>query len=79
MSLGLPCSPWLRGLLPMQRVQVSSLVRELRSHMPHGQNSRAENNGSNTVMNSIKTLKTVHMKKKKNLQNNSEPETLLDT
>ena len=28
---------WLRLLLPMQGVQVRSLVRELRSHMPHGQ------------------------------------------
>ena len=49
----------------MQRVQVWSLVRELRSHMPQSQKSRAENKRSNTVINSIKTLKMVHMKKKK--------------
>ena len=28
---------WLRLHLPMQRMQVQSLVRELRSHMPHSQ------------------------------------------
>ena len=27
---------WLRFYLPMQLVQVRSLVRELRSHMSHG-------------------------------------------
>ena len=29
---------WLRLRLPMQGVWVRSLIRELRSHMPHGQN-----------------------------------------
>ena len=32
---GLPCQ-WLRIHLPMQGLQVSSLVGELRSHMPQG-------------------------------------------
>ena len=28
---------WLELCLPTQRVQIQSLVRELKSHMPHGQ------------------------------------------
>ena len=52
--------PWwssgLRFRLPMQGVQVCSLVRELRSHMPHGQKNKTENR-SNSVTNSIKTSK----------------------
>ena len=31
---------WLSLCLPMQRVQIQSLVGELRSHMPHGQNTK---------------------------------------
>ena len=31
---------WLRLHLPMQEVPVRSLVRELRSHMPHGQKTK---------------------------------------
>ena len=31
---------WLRLRLPVQRVQVRSLVRKLRSHMPRGQKPR---------------------------------------
>lgn len=40
---------------PIQRVQVWSLVRELRSHMPYGWNKTL--NRSNVVTNSIKILK----------------------
>ena len=32
--------PWLRLGLSMQRMQVPSLVRELRSHTPHGQKNQ---------------------------------------
>ena len=31
---------WLRLCLPMQGVQVRTLIRELRSHMPYGQKSK---------------------------------------
>ena len=34
---------WLRVHLPMQRVQVQSLVGELRSHMSHGQKKTPQN------------------------------------
>ena len=40
------------------------MVRELRSHVPHGQKIKTQNR-SNTVANSIKALKMVHIKKKK--------------
>ena len=40
------------------------MVRELRSHVPHGQKTKTQNR-SNTVANSIKALKMVHIKKKK--------------
>ena len=55
---------WLRLCLPMQGEGVQSLVRELRSHVPHGQKIKTQNR-SNTVANSIKALKMVHIKKKK--------------
>ena len=32
--------PWLRLLLPVLRVQVQSLVKLLRSHMPQGQKTK---------------------------------------
>ena len=32
---------WLRLSLPMQGVWVQSLARDLRSHMPHGQKTKA--------------------------------------
>ena len=47
---------WLRICLPLRGARVQSLVRELRFHIPFGQNNK-----SNIVINSIKTLK----KKKK--------------
>ena len=47
----------------MQEVQVQSLIRELRSHMPRGQKNKTENR-SNIVTNSIKTLKMIHIFKK---------------
>ena len=45
---------------PMQGIRVQSLVRELRSHMPCSQKTK---NRSNFGPNSIKTLKTSHIKK----------------
>ena len=46
----------------VQRKQVQSLVRKLRFHIPLGQ--KIQNiNRSNTVTNSIKTLKMVHITK----------------
>ena len=44
-------------------VRFRSLVKELRSHMPHGQKTEHKNR-SNIVTNSIKTLKMVRIKKK---------------
>ena len=55
---------WLRLPFPMQEVWVQSLVKELRSNMPHSQKPKTSNR-SNIVTNSIKTLKTVHIKKNK--------------
>ena len=60
---------WLRFHPPMQGVQVQSLVRKLRSHMPWDQKTKTWNR-SNIVRNSIKilkwpTLKTKYKKKKK--------------
>ena len=49
--------------LSVQGVQVRSLVGELRSHVPLGQEIETENR-SNIVTHSIKTLKMVHIKKK---------------
>ena len=53
----------LRLYLPMQWVQVSSLVGELRTQMHYGQKTNTLNRSS-IVTNSIKTLKMVHIKKK---------------
>ena len=53
---------WFRLHLPVQGVQVQSLVGELRSHMPQGQKTKTQNR-SNIVTNLIKTLKMVHVKK----------------
>ena len=53
---------WLRLCLPMQGVWVWSLVWELSSHMPHDQKTKTQNR-SNTVTNSMKTLKMAHIKK----------------
>ena len=46
----------------MQAMQVRTLVEELRPHLPGGQKTKIENRSS-SVTNSIKTLKTVHIKK----------------
>ena len=53
---------WLRLRLSMQGVWVRSLVWELRFHLPQGQKTKTQNR-SNTVTNSMKTLKMVHIKK----------------
>ena len=55
---------WIRLCLAMQVVQVRSLIGEVRSHMPHSQKIKTEST-SNTVTKSVKTLKMVHIKKKK--------------
>ena len=52
---------WLSLSLPMHGVQVQSLVR---AHMPQGPKTKTRNR-SNIVPYSIKTLKIVHIKKKK--------------
>ena len=48
---------WLRLHFPVWEVQVPSLVRDLRSHMPCSQTTKIENRSS-IVTNSIRTLKT---------------------
>ena len=60
---------WLRLYLPMQGVWVPSLVRKLRS-IPHAlwPKKHKTQNRSNMVTNSKKTLKMVHIKKKKILR-----------
>ena len=60
---------WLRLPLPLQRVWVQSLVGELKSHMTQGQKPEHKTTG-NIATNSIKTLKMIHIKKKKNPQKN---------
>ena len=48
----------------MQGVQVWSLVRELRSHMPSGRKKKKKReNRNNIITNLVKTLKMVHIKK----------------
>ena len=54
----------------MLGVWVQSLVKELKSHILHGQKTKILNR-SNIVTNSIKTLKMIHIKKKKKRQSNS--------
>ena len=58
---------WLRVCLPMQGVQVRSLVGELRHHIPQGQKNKTfkKKNKTETVLltNSKKTLKMLHIKK----------------
>ena len=49
---------------PIKGVLVQCLVREPRSHMTCGQKTKKENR-NNIVENSVKTLKIVHIKKKK--------------
>ena len=51
--------------LPMQWVQIWSLVGELRFHLPRGQKKKKSK--SNIVTNSVNTLKMVHIKKKKKI------------
>ena len=59
---------WLRLHLPMQGVQVWSLVRELRPHMTRGQKDQKRKNRSSIVTNSIKTSKLAHLQKKQQQQ-----------
>ena len=53
---------WLRLHLPKQGVQVGSLVWEVRSHMLQNKKLKTQNR-RDSVTNSIKTLKMVHIKK----------------
>ena len=54
---------WLRLHLPMQGVRVQSLVGELRFRVPCCQKTKKKHR-SNIVTNSIKTPKSIHLKKK---------------
>jgi len=65
---------WLRLPLPLQRVWVQSLVRELKSHMSQGQKPEHKTTG-NIVTNSIKTLKMIHIKKKNHVKKKTESQT----
>ena len=57
---------WLRLYLPVLGVQIQSLVRELRSHMPHGQKGKKEDIKQKQCCNKFnKDFKMVHIKKKK--------------
>ena len=56
-----PVIQWLRLGLPLQEVQVQSLIGELRSHMPRGQKNQNIKQ-KRIVKDSIKTLKMVHIK-----------------
>ena len=48
----------------MQGVWIRSLVGKLRAHRPRGQKTQTQNR-SDTVTNSAKTLKMVHIQKRK--------------
>ena len=48
---------------PVQGMWIQSLVRELRSHMPHGQNTKNIKNRSNIVAKINKHLKNVYHQK----------------
>ena len=60
---------WLR-LQAHAGVRVRSLFRELKSYMSRGQNPQSMRNRSDSVTDSIKTLKMVHMKQ--NLKKNKD-------
>lgn len=53
---------WFRCCLPIRGMQIQSLVREVRSHMPASQKTQTQNR-NNIVTSPIKTLKIVHIKK----------------
>ena len=53
---------YLRFCLSMKGVRVQFLVGELTSHMPQGPKKPKTSSRSNTVTNSLKTLKMVHIK-----------------
>ena len=55
---------WLRLCLPVQGAWVRSLVRELRSHTPHGQRTRTHTQ-QKQYCNKLRTLKRSTSKKKK--------------
>ena len=57
LNRGFPGGPVVKTSPPNLRGVVRYLVRVLRSHMPHSQKTKREN-GLNTVINSIKTLKS---------------------
>ena len=53
----------VKTCFPIKGVRVQSLIRELRFHLPEGQEKKKKNRDS-IVTNSIMTLKMVHIKKK---------------
>ena len=55
---------WLRLHLSMLGLQVQSLIRELKCHMPSSQNTKTLNR-NNIVTNLIDLKKIVHIEKKK--------------
>ena len=66
---------WLSPHLPMQAVLVWSLVGELKfpqASCPTLQKKQNRNNRSKIVTNSVKTLKMVHIKKKKKIWKRNE-------
>ena len=61
----------VKTAFPTQRARVRYLVRDLRSHMPCGQNIKT--NRSSIVTNSIKTLKIGPYTKKKKKEKKKKP------
>ena len=72
LKLGVPGGPVVRLLhLQVQRVWVKSLVRKLRSHLPHGQKTKTQKKKkkeSNKFNKDVKKKKENKTKKQKNLQ-----------
>ena len=69
---------WLRPHLAMQRVQVKSLARELRSHMPWGQKTKTESRCNIVTFNKDFKIdphqKQKSLKKKKRVGIRAEPQ-----
>ena len=63
-----PGAPVVKTVLPMQGVWVRSLVRELRSHMPHGKKQNTKQKQYCNKFN--KDFKKVRIKKKTNKKTN---------
>ena len=61
-SWDFPGGPVVKTSPSNQGVWVQAPVRELGSHMPHGQNIKTQNR-NNVVIKSVKTLKMIYVKK----------------